>query len=68
VEPENVRAVTVEPVDLEDNVLDAALYLPPPTLPDAAAIRGEMERVRDELRDVTAQLSSTLADLLKEQR
>ena len=68
VEPENVRAVTIEPVDLEDNVLDAALYLPPPTLPDAAAIRGEMERVRDELRDVTAQLSSTLADLLKEQR
>lgn len=65
---ESIRAVTVEPVDLDDNVLDAALYLPLPDLPDAVETRADVDRLRQELRDVTAELSSMLNDLFEDQR
>lgn len=67
-EPENVRAVTVDPVDLEDNVLDASIYLPLPEMPDADAIQAHVGRIQHELADVTGRLASTLAQLLEEDR
>lgn len=61
----NVRSVAVDPVDLEEHVLDAALYLAPPDIPDALQANTRVEDLEHELQQVAEQLAGALDDLLR---
>jgi hypothetical protein len=67
-EPENVRAVAVDPVELEDYVLDASIYLPLPEMPDLGEIGARVERIERELGEVSGRLASSLSALLEQNR
>jgi len=58
------RSVAVDPVDLEDHVLDAALYLAPPKLPDAHDAQARVDLLVAELTEVSARLGSTLGHVV----
>lgn len=54
------RSVAVDPVDLQDHVLDATLYLAPPELPDVHDAQSRVDLLLAELTEVSAILGTTL--------
>ncbi len=62
---EIARSVAIDPVDLEEHILDAGLYVAPPEIPDLDAANAQVEQLKTELTKVSGRLSVVIEDLVR---